>query len=94
MSPALHNAYMSLVQTKKDVCARKRTRSRRMWGEGSSGIAGISGGGFDSRTPVYFGCRSSNLILLDLTIALLLRLGTVTDFAVNLNLDLRQMYTV
>jgi len=83
-----------VVQTKKDVCARKRTRSRRMWGEGSSGIAGISGGGFDSRTPVYFDCRSSNLILLDLIIALLLRLGMVTDFAVNLNLDSRQMYTV
>jgi len=28
---------------------------------------------------VCFGCRSSNLILLDLTIALLLRLGTVTE---------------
>jgi len=41
----------------------------------------MSGGECDSRTPVYFGCRSSNLILLDLTIALLLRLATVTDAA-------------
>jgi len=30
---------------------------------------------------VYFGCQSSNLILLYLTITLLLLLGTVTDVA-------------
>jgi len=47
--------------------------------ESSSGIAGMSGGEFDSKTPVCFGCRSSNLILLNLTIALLLHLGTVTE---------------
>ena len=41
--------------------------------------ASISVGEFDSRTPVCFGCQGSNLMLLDLTITLLLRLGTVTE---------------
>jgi len=41
----------------------------------------MSGGEFDSRTPVYFDYQSRNHILLDLTITLLLLLGTVTNVA-------------
>jgi len=50
-------------------------------GESRRSSACISGGEFDSRTPVEFCCQSSNSLLLALTIPLLLCLGTATNLA-------------